>query len=76
MCVDFDLRKTTENVMFDLNIVESKEDLVCGQNSSLFSWVKGFARALRGQRQQHMTEVPSYTLYVTKELKEQLTNAP
>lgn len=43
MCVDFDSRKTTENVVFDLNILESKEDLVCEQNSSLFSWVKGFA---------------------------------
>lgn len=34
MCVDFDSRKTTENVVFDLHILESKEDLVCEQNSS------------------------------------------
>lgn len=33
--MDFDLHETTENVEFDLNILESKEDLVCEQNFTI-----------------------------------------
>jgi len=59
--MDFHWHKTTGNVVFDLNILVTGEqgDLVCEQNYSLFSCVKGFGHPLREQKQQHMTYVPN-----------------
>lgn len=54
--------------MLDMNVLVTGEhrDLVCEQNYSLFSSVKGFGHPLREQKQQHMTYVPNYTVCITK----------